>query len=55
MVKALNLKCHSTSKFAELKAPRLLENDKQPSGYPSPLAYSLTPHWNSFKGESLFF
>lgn len=31
------------------------EHDKQPSGYPPSQSYSLTPCWNSFQGESLFF
>lgn len=31
------------------------EHDKQPSGYPSSQCYSLTPYWNNFQGESLFF
>lgn len=56
IITCLNFKFHCLPvRFAELKANRLMENDKQPSGYPSPEAYSLTPYWNSFKGESLFF
>lgn len=52
----LNLKCHSVPvTFAELKAQRLTGNDKQPSVYPSPRAYSLTANWKSFKEESLSF